>query len=1166
MHFLVLGPLKVIAQGREVALPAAKHRALLAALLVRANQAVSAEGLIDALWEGRPPASAGKTLQTYVSQLRRELEPAAVAGHWLALRTAEGGYRLHVDADSLDSGRFEQLAEEGRRALSRADLASAAAWLREGLALWRGPAYGDLAIAPFARGEAARLEELRLVAVEWRIEAELALGGAAGLVAELEDLVGREPFRERLWGHLMLALYRAGRQAEALSAYRRFRGNLADQLGIEPGPDLRRLEEQILRQDPGLELVTPPAGPRDDPPRLPPGLATPPKSPLVGRGAELGRLRRAWERGKTSGPRIVVVSGEPGIGKSRLAAELAELVLADGGEVLVGHADEEPLAPYQPFVETLGQHEGLAGVVGRLPEAVRLRLAMLLPAAVPATAAAAAGSEGRELDRFHLLAAVSAVLTAISRTNPLLLVLEDLHWADRATVAMLLHLARSPDKPALLVLVTARDSRPDAGGAWEAGLAELRRSRLAEFVTVRALDDDEMGGLIAGHVGLRPPANLVAAISGVTDRNPFFVEEMLRHLTETGAIDSATGRWPATTAIEDPGVPEGVRQVLAKRLAHLPARAAELLQMAAILGRECEFTLLSRMTGWEDTLVIEAVEDALRAGVLSERGGSWVACYSFRHALVREAIYTDMSMPRRQGLHLRAAAAIQAAGSLDAAAVAAAALHLRSAGPLADQAELIELSLRAAEAAAAVYAWDEAAAHLRDAFEALGRSGRPLAEQAKLAERLGVLVHRAGIDLEEGIGHLQWALAAYESLGDRQAAARTHSRLGMHLTTYPATLDVAAGLDHYRAAQAEFARQPSKRRLGYLYVGMAMGAVFGLRTGQLDDASRRALALAEELGDEPLTGWASYQRAWWAFNSGRLAESLLLHERIRDIARRLDDVSMGAWAAFGRAIFSGMYLHDPLTARAWCASGLALPHLDAFPRQRANLLDHLGQAKGSSGELAEARRIADSLDPGTVLERMCLYWSGEWERAEAAWMAAGDRDARSGDRLDNVLSAYWLGRVRHAAAGYEAAEAAFTEGLAIALEGRQLPAEAMFRAELALLAAERGHLDAGKAELTRCQDIIQSGEDWRGIAGRAELATAMLAAADGRPEEARKAFAAAAETFQAHECRWDEAEARRMWAMALPAEAGPQRGRAVDIYRRIGAGDRWATRAAKPTG
>jgi hypothetical protein len=292
-----------------------------------------------------------------------------------------------------------------------------------------------------------------------------------------------------------------------------------------------------------------------------------------------------------------------------------------------------------------------------------------------------------------------------------------------------------------------------------------------------------------------------------------------------------------------------------------------------------------------------------------------------------------------------------------------------------------------------------------------------------------------------------------------------------------------------------------------------MGAIFGLRTGQLDDASRRALALAEELGDEPLTGWACYKRAWWAFNSGRLAESLLLHERIRDIARRLDDVSMGAWVAFGRAIFSGIYLHDPLTARAW---GLALPRLDAFPRQRANLLDHLGQARGNSGDLTEARRIADSLGPGTVVERMCLYWSGEWERAEAAWMAARDRDARSGDRLDNVLSAYWLGRVRRAA-GYEAAEAAFAEGLAIALEGRQ---------------TSRG--DAGR----RRWQVRRSAQGVRGRRGDVPGPRVPLGRGRG----------------PLHVGHGSAGRSR-------PAE-----GRAVDIYRGIGAGDRWATWAAEPTG
>jgi len=1162
MQFLVLGPLEVIADGRPVALPAAKHRVLLAALVVRANQVVPADALIDALWEGQPPASAAKTLQTYVSQLRRELEPTAAAGDWWTLRTADGGYRLRVDPDGLDAGRFERLAEEGRRALHRAEAASVAAWLREGLGLWRGPAYGELAGAPFARAEAARLEELRLAALEWWAEAELALGGHAELVGELEELVGREPFRERLWGHLMLALYRSGRQADALGAYRRLRDRLAGQLGIDPDPQLRRLEERILRQDPSLDLAAPATVPRDGRSRLPPVFAAPAKAPLVGRGTELGRLQRAWEDAKTSGHRLLVVSGEPGIGKSRLAAELARLVLSDGGEVLVGHANEEPIAPYQPFVEALGQHEGLAGTASRLPEAVRSRLALLLPAAVPS--AAPPGSEGGELDRFHLLAAVTTLLAAMSITSPLLLVLEDLHWADRATLTLLLHLARSPSRARLLVLVTARDDGLGVGGAWLEALAGLRRHRHADLVTVRALDEAAVGDLVCGYLGHRPPARVAAAIARAADRNPFFVEELLRHLVETGAVDPGTGRWSAALEVADLGIPEGARQVLTQRLARLPAPAAELLQVAAVLGREFDFTVLSRLTGWQDGNVIEAVEEALRAGVLTEHGGTWVASYSFRHALVREALYRGLSLPRRQGLHLRAAAAIQAGSPAGTAAVAATALHLRLAGPLADQAKVAAISAEAGEAAAAVYAWDEAVAHLRAALEAMERAGAPLAEQARLAERLGVLAHQAGTNLREGIGYLERALAAYQSMGDRQAAARTHSRLGMHLTTYPATLDVTAALAHYQAAEAELARQPGRRRLGYLYVGMAMAAVFDVATGQLEDASRRALALAEELADEPLAGWASYQRAWWAFNRGRLAESLSLHERMRDFATRLGDVSMGAWAASGQALQCGMYLADPLTARTWIARGLALPRLEAFARQHDNLLDHLGHAKGSSGELSEARRIAADLGPGTVLERMLLYWSGDWEQAEAAWAAARDRDARSGDRLDATLNAYWLGRVRRLLGAHQAAGAALNEGLAVAVHGPQVPAEVMLRAELALLAASSGQFEASRTQLARCQQIVQAGEDWRGLAGRVALATGMLAAADSRPGPAGEAFAAAVGTFHAHGCAWDEAEARCLWAKALPAETGRQRQTATDLYRRISAGPRWTAWAAEP--
>jgi DNA-binding SARP family transcriptional activator/energy-coupling factor transporter ATP-binding protein EcfA2 len=839
---------------------------------------VSSDRLIDALWGEQPPASAVKTLQTYVSQLRRELEPEARAGAWRALQTVDGGYRLQVDRHGLDADRFARLVETGRRALGRGEPAAAASWLREGLALWRGPAYGELAGTSAGQAEAAGLEELRLVALEGRVDAELGLGRHAELVGELEELVVTEPFRERLWSQLMLALDRSGRQAEALDAYGRLRGRLVEQLGIDPGPELRGLQERILRQDPSLDLAAPAARRRDDRPRLPPVFAVTPPAPLVGRDAELGRLRREWERAKAGERRLVVVAGEAGIGKSRLAAELARLVLADGGKVLVGHADDEAPAPYQPFVEALGQHDGLVEAISRLPEGLRWRLARLLPEAVPGHPALPEPQD-QELDRFRLLEAMAALLAELARAAPLLLVLEDLHWADHATLALLLHLARAPVQAPLLVLATCREEGRAAPRLLAHTLAELRRHRLAELTTVRALDQAGIDGLVAGYLRQRPPARFTASIGRAADGNPFFVEELLRHLLETGAVDPGSGRWPQAATAERLEVPEAVREVLAQRLARLPAATAELLGVAAVLGREFEFTLLGRITGWDDEPILEGVEAALRAGILSEGGTSWEASYSFRHALLRQALYATLSLPRRQRLHLRAAEAVQAAGPTDAARVAAVALHLRLAGPLADPAEAVELSLRASEAAEGVYAWDDAVTHLRAAVDLLDRAGGPPAERARLTERLGDLMYRAGVDLEEAIGHLERALAGYLAVGDEQAAARARSRLGMHLTTYPGTADIAAALAQFQAAEAVIARRPARRSLGYLYVGMASAATFGLRTERLEAASRQAPELAEALGDDRLAGWAAYQRAWWAFNRGRLAESLALHER-----------------------------------------------------------------------------------------------------------------------------------------------------------------------------------------------------------------------------------------------------------------------------------------------
>lgn len=246
MEFRILGPLEVVESGRSLPLGGARQRALLALLLSRANQVVSSDRLIDELWGERPPKAALNTIQFYVSSLRKTLAPHDV------IATRAPGYLIQVEPGQLDLHRFERLADDGRQALAEERPNDAASSLREALALWRGPPLADFASEPFAQGEIARLEELRLAALERRIEADLALGRHAELVGELEALTAEHPLRERLRAQSMLALYRCGRQAEALDVYQRTRRTLVGELGIAPGPALQELQRSILRQDPSI--------------------------------------------------------------------------------------------------------------------------------------------------------------------------------------------------------------------------------------------------------------------------------------------------------------------------------------------------------------------------------------------------------------------------------------------------------------------------------------------------------------------------------------------------------------------------------------------------------------------------------------------------------------------------------------------------------------------------------------------------------------------------------------------------------------------------------------------------------------------------------------------------------------------------------------------------
>jgi len=257
MEFRLLGPLEVAEGGRPVSLGGSRARALLALLLLNRNQLVAVDRIVDELWAGRPPKTGAQVVRVYVSQLRKALETSRSDGQTV-LVTQRNGYLLRVGPDKVDADRFEALRAEGHRLLAEGEMADAARTLEESLSLWRGPPLQDFTYEAFAQPEIARLEELRLATLEDLFDAQLGAGRDSELVADLEQLVNANPLRERLRAQLMLALYRAGRPADALETYQRGRRLLVDELGLEPGETLRQLETQILQQDSRLDRPSPP--------------------------------------------------------------------------------------------------------------------------------------------------------------------------------------------------------------------------------------------------------------------------------------------------------------------------------------------------------------------------------------------------------------------------------------------------------------------------------------------------------------------------------------------------------------------------------------------------------------------------------------------------------------------------------------------------------------------------------------------------------------------------------------------------------------------------------------------------------------------------------------------------------------------------------------------
>jgi DNA-binding SARP family transcriptional activator len=674
----------------------ASSGSLLAVLLLHANEVVATERLIDELWGASPPATVAKSVQTYVSRLRKQLGDGRLV-------TRIPGYLLRVDPSELDLARFERLVAEA----GGADPVTAARLLSEALALWRGAPLADLAYEPFARAEIARLEESRLAAQEQRLDAELAAGRHAALVGELEGLVREHPLRERLRGQLMLCLYRAGRQAEALEAFGAARAVLVEELGIEPGRRLRELHEAILRQDPRLDLaVTEPA-------------AGTPRGGFVGRERELAELVGGVGDAFAGRGRLFLLAGEPGIGKSRLAEELTARARARGARVLVGRCWEAGGAPaYWPWVQSLRPYlreadpeslhsqlrEGAADAARLFPE-LRDVLADLSPAP----------QLEPEAERFGLFDSLTAFLKRLAAARPLVLVLDDLHAADEPSLLLLQFVARELGDSRLLIVGAYRDVDPTLADPLTTTLTELAREPVTRTVVLGGLGEADVVRFIEVAAPRASAAELGVVVHAETEGNPLFVGEIVRLLAAERRLEE-----PAAAPL---GIPQNVRGVIGRRLRHLSDDCNRLLTLASVLGREFDLDALASVSGLERDAVLELLDEGTEARAVSEAPGV-IGRMRFAHALVRDAAYHGVTRSRRIQLHRQVGDALEALYSSDLDPhLAELAHHFFEAAAGGNASKAVDYARRAGARAVALLAYEEGARLYEMALEALGTDG-----------------------------------------------------------------------------------------------------------------------------------------------------------------------------------------------------------------------------------------------------------------------------------------------------------------------------------------------------------------------------------------------------------------------------------------------------------
>jgi DNA-binding SARP family transcriptional activator len=813
----LVGDLALCLDGRRLE-PIASRRArsLLAWLAYHPGLHTRAR-VASVFWPDVLDSSARASLRTTLAMLRRDLGEAAGA-------VVAGRDRLGMDDSAdvwIDVRESERLAARGR--------------YEEALRLADGDLLTDLDDDWVLDARSTHRDRV----VEWLG----VVGDAAEEAGDLEAAVRHarrrlelDPLSEEAARALMRRLGRTGDSVAAVATYQEFRSALRRELGMTPSAETRALVDELrsARRAPAA-------------PPLPSALRRSGEVPLAGRGEQLTALRAAWRRASAGAAGVVMVAGQAGAGKTRLLIELATEARAGGATVLAGRCTEDRIVAFAPFTEALRQY--VAAAPDALPDWTRAELARLLPELAPE----AIPVQGDPQDARHrLFEAVAATIGMAARHAPVLLVVEDLHWADDASLAMLAHVIHTVGWAPLLVAGSFRDEGDEAGLELRALLAELRRERRLEQVRVAGLPPDEVDELVAAWLGEAPPPRLTQAVHERTGGNPLFIEELVRHLVETHS------RKPVGELVEAAAtdVPEGVRAVIDRRVALLPEPARQAVTVAAVIGEDFGLADVAAACDARDDDVAESLDAAVRAGLIdeSQRAGQ----YRFAHALIRGALLAGLTATRRALVHRRVAEVLEA---LPAARreprLPELVRHLLDAGPLVESGRVAGLALRAAEQATARLAYEEAA-ELLERVAATLEDADPVRPEVLIA--LG--------DARERLGDAASAGRCFRAAAELARGMRDHKLLARAaLGAAGLTVNVGAVRDDVRSLLEEAlagapATSPLRPRLlGRLAIEVYYARPATLRerlSSEALEAGRRmgGRALLEALGARHVALWS----------------------------------------------------------------------------------------------------------------------------------------------------------------------------------------------------------------------------------------------------------------------------------------------------------------------